>query len=274
MEFRKTMRSRLAGLAVLALLVAPAMAKAETTADTIKAKGKLVVGIQADNRPWGYTNTKGETEGFDADIANLFGKELGVPVEFTPLANAARIPALQTGRVDILFSTLAMIPERAKAVQFSMPYAANELMIVGPKATKITGYGDLNGMKVGLPKGTAQEPDLVKNSPKAELLRFDDDATTIQSLISGQVQAISAGQFYLPVMESRAPGVYEKKFTQFLIYNGAGTRLGEKEWNKTVNAFIEKAKSNGDLEKLYQKWMKMPVPEFPPSIEGIPYTVQ
>lgn len=258
----------------LAMVLSPKLSLADSTAETVKSRGKLVVGIQADNKPWGFTNSSGETEGFDADFAKLFGKELGVPVEFVPLANAARIPTLQTGRVDVLFSTLAMTAERAKAVQFSMPYAANELMIVGPKTAKMSGYDDLDGKKVGLPKGTTQESDLVKNAPKAELRRFDDDATTIQALISGQVDAISAGQFYLPVIEDRASGQYEKKFTQFLIYNGAGTRLGEKDWNKTVNDFIEKAKTNGELEKLYQKWMKMPVPDFPAKMEGIPYVVQ
>ena len=58
-------------------------------------------------------------------MANLFAKELGVAVEFSPLAVANRIPALVTGRVDVLFATMAMLPDRAKAVQYSKPYVAN-----------------------------------------------------------------------------------------------------------------------------------------------------
>src|SRR6202166_4351642 len=109
-----------AAIAAPALWTRPALA---ITPDEIKKKGKLIVGIQGDNPPWGFVNTSGKQEGFDADIAELFGKELGVPVEFVPLAVANRIPALTTGKVNILFATMAMFPDRAKAIQFSKPYA-------------------------------------------------------------------------------------------------------------------------------------------------------
>ena len=51
----------------------------------IKARGKVLVGIQGDNPPWGFVNSAGKQEGLDADIAELFAKELGVAVEFVPL---------------------------------------------------------------------------------------------------------------------------------------------------------------------------------------------
>ncbi|TGV48414.1 transporter substrate-binding domain-containing protein, partial [Mesorhizobium sp. M2D.F.Ca.ET.160.01.1.1] len=95
------------------------------------AKGTLVVGIQGDNAPWGFVNTSGVQDGFDADVANLFAKELGVKVQFQPLAVANRIPALTTGKVDILFATMAMTEERAKAIQYSKPYAANTISLYG-----------------------------------------------------------------------------------------------------------------------------------------------
>ena len=82
----------------------------------------MLIGIQGDNPPWGFVNASGKQDGFDADISALFAKELGVPAEFMPLEVANRIPALTSGRVDILFATMAMLPERAKAVQFSKPY--------------------------------------------------------------------------------------------------------------------------------------------------------
>jgi len=112
-------------LAGAALLAAPAVmirpAFAITPAE-IKAKGKVVIGIQGDNPPWGFVNSSGKQEGLDADIGELYGKFLGVPVEFVPLEVANRIPALTAGRVDVLFATMAMFPDRAKAVQFSKPY--------------------------------------------------------------------------------------------------------------------------------------------------------
>ena len=90
---------------------------ADTVAD-IKKKGSVVIGIQGDNSPWGFVNTSGTQDGFDADIGKLFAEHLGVKAEFVPLAVANRIPALTTGRVDVLFATMAMTAERAKAVQY------------------------------------------------------------------------------------------------------------------------------------------------------------
>src|SRR5476649_3049474 len=91
----------LGGTALLATMSGPAFA---ITPAEIRSKGKLVVGIQGDNPPWGFVNTSGKQEGFDADVGAAFAKELGVAVEFVPLAVANRIPALTSGRVDILFA--------------------------------------------------------------------------------------------------------------------------------------------------------------------------
>ncbi len=140
-------------LAAAALLVGTAFVCQSAVALTpaeIKAKGKLVVGIQGDNPPWGFVNSSGKQEGFDADIAELFGKELGAPVEFVPLAVANRIPALTTGRVDILFATMAMLPDRAKAVQFSKPYVANTMGLVAAKTTEIKTNADMGKFVIGV----------------------------------------------------------------------------------------------------------------------------
>ena len=57
------------------------------------------------------------------------------------------------------------------------------------------------------------------------------------------------------------------------LYNGACTRLGDRELNAAVNAFIDQMIANGDLDKPYQKWMNMAPPPFPASVEGVPFTV-
>ena len=97
-------------------------------------KGTVTIGIQGGNSPWGFVNTSGTQDGFDADIGRLFATELGVKTEFVPLAVVNRIPALTTGRVDVLFATMAMTAERAKAVQYSKPYVAIIIYLVSAKA--------------------------------------------------------------------------------------------------------------------------------------------
>jgi polar amino acid transport system substrate-binding protein len=246
------------------------------TLEDVKKKGAVVIGIQGDNAPWGYVDSSGKQDGIDADMGRAFAEYLGVKAEFVPLAVANRIPALTTGRVDILFATMAMLPERAKAVQYSKPYVANEITLVAAKATPISSNADMGKYVIGVPRSSTQDTQVTNNAPAGtEIRRFDDDAATIQALLSGQVQAVGANLFYPQRLNAAKPELsFEPKLHFSALYNGACTRLGEKEWNETVNKFVDQIKTNGKLAEFYAKWMKVPVPTFPDSVPGVPFAVQ
>ncbi len=273
--FRKVLSRRSLMLSGAALVVAAGLVQpaAAVTPQEIKTRGKIIVGIQGDNPPWGFVTSAGKQDGLDADIATLFAKELGVQVEFVPLEVNNRIPALTTGRVDVLFATMAMLPERAKAVQFSKPYVANAIVLIGPKSASIKTNEDMAKFSVGVAKGAAQDTQVTKNAPAGTTIRrYDGDAASLQALASGQVDTIGGNIFYMDRVEKARPGEFENKLEFQKLYNGACTRLGEKEINAAINTFIDKIRANGELKKVYDKWMKVPVPEFPASLEGISFT--
>jgi len=261
-------------LVTAALFITPT-ASAGTIED-IKAKGKIVIGIQAANPPWGFVDAStGNADGIDADMGKAFAKELGVKAEFVGLEVANRIPALTAGRVDVLFATMAMLPDRAKAVQYSKPYVANTIYLVAAKATPITSNADMSKYTIGVPRSSTQDTDVTKNAPQGtNILRFDNDAATIQALLSGQVQAVGANAFYVKRLnETKADG-YENKLQFTQLYNGACSRLGDKEMNAALNAFIDKMKASGELAKIQQKWMNSSMVNFPDSVEGVPFVAK
>ncbi|MGO8450639.1 transporter substrate-binding domain-containing protein [Rhizobium ruizarguesonis] len=267
-----TRRNAMLGAAALVAAVTLAQPAAAITPDEIKARGKIIVGIQGDNPPWGFLTSGGKQDGLDADIATLFAKELGVSVEFVPLEVNNRIPALTAGRVDVLFATMAMLPDRAKAVQFSKPYVANAIVLIGPKSAEIKTNADMAKFTVGVAKGAAQDTQVTKNAPPSTTIRrYDGDAASVQALVSGQVETLGGNIFYMDRVEKARPGEFENKLEFQKLYNGACTRLGEKEINAALNTFIDKIKANGELKTIYDKWMKVPVPEFPEKLEGIPF---
>ncbi|MBY5587309.1 transporter substrate-binding domain-containing protein [Rhizobium leguminosarum] len=267
-----TRRNAMLGAAALVAAVTLAQPAAAITPDEIKARGKIIVGIQGDNPPWGFVTSSGKQDGLDADIATLFAKELGVSVEFVPLEVNNRIPALTVGRVDVLFATMAMLPDRAKAVQFSKPYVANAIVLIGPKSAEIKTNADMAKFTVGVAKGAAQDTQVTKNAPAGTTIRrYDGDAPSVQALVSGQVETLGGNIFYMDRVEKARPGEFENKLEFQKLYNGACTRLGEKEINAALNTFIDKIKANGELKAVYDKWMKVPVPEFPETLEGIPF---
>ncbi|MEH7910965.1 transporter substrate-binding domain-containing protein [Rhizobium laguerreae] len=267
-----TRRNAMLGAAALVAAVTLAQPAAAITPDEIKARGKIIVGIQGDNPPWGFVTSGGKQDGLDADIAALFAKELGVSVEFVPLEVNNRIPALTAGRVDVLFATMAMLSDRAKAVQFSKPYVANAIVLIGPKSAEIKTNADMAKFTVGVAKGAAQDTQVTKNAPPSTTIRrYDGDAASVQALVSGQVETLGGNIFYMDRVEKARPGEFENKLEFQKLYNGACTRLGEKEINAALNTFIDKIKANGELKAVYDKWMKVPVPEFPETLEGIPF---
>ncbi|MBY5732907.1 transporter substrate-binding domain-containing protein [Rhizobium leguminosarum] len=267
-----TRRNAMLGAAALVAAVTLAQPAAAITPHEIKARGKIIVGIQGDNPPWGFVTSSGKQDGLDADIATLFAKELGVSVEFVPLEVNNRIPALTAGRVDVLFATMAMLPDRAKAVQFSKPYVANAIVLIGPKSAEIKTNADMAKFTVGVAKGAAQDTQVTKNAPAGTTIRrYDGDAPSVQALVSGQVETLGGNIFYMDRVEKARPGEFENKLEFQKLYNGACTRLGEKEINAALNTFIDKIKANGELKAVYDKWMKVPVPEFPETLEGIPF---
>src|SRR5690242_7783560 len=273
-NFHSRLIAGLVGIVGLAFVAAPTSSAG--TIDDIKAKGKIVIGIQAANPPWGFVDaTTGNADGIDADIGKAFAKELGVKAEFAGLEVANRIPALTSGRVDVLFSTMAMLPDRAKAVQYSKPYVASTIYLVAPKSTPIKTNADMGKLTIGVPRSSTQDTDVTKNAPAGtNILRFDNDASTIQALLSGQVQAVGGNAFYAKRLNDAKPDTFENKLEFTKLYNGACSRLGEKELNAALNAFIDKIKANGELAKIQQKWMGSSMTNFPDKVEGVPFVVQ
>ena len=256
----------------VALLGASASAQ---TLEAIRARGRVVVGVQADNPNWGFLGVQGQYQGIDPDVARLLGQDLGLPVEFVPVTNNNRFAALQTGRVDVLVASVGMLPDRAKSVQFSKPYAPNETIVVAAKTTVAAGLPDLAKLTVGVPRGAIMDTQLTQRSPSGtRILRFDDDSANLQALLSGQVEAIGANLLYLSRLDAVRPGAFEKKFVISALYQGMATRLGDKAWNAYLNAFVEKTAASGAIAATYKQWTGLEMIELPASIEGVPFTVQ
>ena len=107
-------------LAVLSLSFAPAQAD---TLDNIKKAGKVRIAIDTAIPPFGMTDDRLQPTGSDVDTAQLLAKDLGVSLEIVTTTGPTRIPMLQTDKADLVVSTLSITPDRAKVIDFSIPYA-------------------------------------------------------------------------------------------------------------------------------------------------------
>ena len=249
------------GLGATLSLLAP-FASAQTVAD-IKKKGEITVGMLVDFPPYGTMNTSNQPDGYDADVAKLLAKDLGVKLNLVPVTGPNRIPFLLTNKLDLLVASLAITPERAKQVQFSNPYAAATIVLYGDKKANIKAPADLKGKRIGVARASTQDVALTAIAPEGtEIRRFDDDASGMQALISGQVDAIGASTTVAAQIAKRVPpNTFEDKFILRQQQMGVAMRPDQAELLKTVNDFVAKNTANGELNKLYQKWLGTDMPK-------------
>ena len=249
------------GLGATLSLLAP-FASAQTVAD-IKKKGEITVGMLVDFPPYGTMNTSNQPDGYDADVAKLLAKDLGVKVNLVPVTGPNRIPFLLTNKLDLLVASLAITPERAKQVQFSTPYAAATIVLYGDKKANIKAPADLKGKRVGVARASTQDVALTAIAPEGtDIRRFDDDASAMQALISGQVDAIGCSVTVAAQIAKRVPAnTFENKFNLLQQAMGIALRPGQDELTKAVNDFVARNTANGELNKLYQKWLGADLPK-------------
>lgn len=161
------------------------------TLDEIKASGKVVIGVFSDKAPFGYVDENGTYQGYDVYFAERIGKDLGVNVEYVSTDPASRVEFAATGKVDIILANFTQTPDRAKQVDFALPYMKVMLGVVSPDSALITDVAQLNGKTLIVVKGTTAETYFQENHPEITLQKYDDYADAYNALLDGRGDAFS-----------------------------------------------------------------------------------
>lgn len=258
-----TRRAFALGAVALSLAAASFPAAAADTLKEIQSRKKLLVAIDLSVPPYGMTDANMQPQGSDVDVARALAKDMGVPLEIVQVSGPNRIPFLMTHKADLVISSFAVTPERAKVVAFSAPYSVNQLVIGAPKATPVAKLADLDGKRVAVVRGNLQDLVLTKQAPKgATLVRYEDDATANTALIAGQVDAIGTPSFTVQTLAQKNPAKnLEVKFMVSATPLAIGLRKNEPELMAWVNTWIEKNTANGVLNKIYKQHMGIDLPD-------------
>jgi polar amino acid transport system substrate-binding protein len=230
--------------------------------DDIKAAKKLRVAIDLGLPPYGMTDDKMQPTGSDVETAKLLAKDLGVEFELVPTTGATRIPSLQTGKADVVISTLSVTAERAKVIDFSPAYAPLRTVLAGMKSINVKTIADLDGKTVGTTRGTTHDTYLSQNVKNAKIVRYEDDATTAQAFVSGQVDLFTTGELLLGPIAARNPSrQLELKFVLETFKLAVGVKQGETRLLQTVSDWVKTNLKNGKLNEIYKKYHGSDLPD-------------
>ncbi|MGN8086081.1 transporter substrate-binding domain-containing protein [Ralstonia sp. 22086] len=258
---RRTFFHAVMAVSALVALLPGRPAHADALTNIHKA-GVIRVAIPNDFPPFGSLGPDLKLQGYDIDMAGLIAKELGVKAELVPVTSTNRIPFLTTGKVDVVISSLGKNAERAKVIDFSQAYAPFPKSVYGPKDVSIKAPADLAGKTIGVTRGSTEDLALSALAPaSATIKRYEDNNATAQSYLIGQVQLVTLGNIVANAVNERTKlRQLDVKFPVEDTPCYVGVAKGEPALLDKVNVIITKLKTDGRLNDLSQRWIKMPLP--------------
>jgi len=165
----------------------------ESSLEQALRRGVLRVGMST-FVPWAMKDKAGKLIGFEIDVATRLAKDMGIKAEFVPTKWAGIIPALLTGKFDVIIGGMGILPKRNLKVNFSVPYDHSGMSMVANKelAAGFTSLEDFNSPNVVLSVRLGATPvDAAKKyMSKAQLRMFDDESQAVQEVINGKAHAM------------------------------------------------------------------------------------
>ncbi|MCV2217099.1 ABC transporter substrate-binding protein [Thauera sp. Sel9] len=245
---------RLATLLALSLL--SGLAQADRL-DDIKKNGVLRVAAFDSNPPFGFIDPQTrQIAGLDVDYAKELADRLGVKLELVPTNPANRIPLLTANKVDVVLANFTITEERAKQVNFSIPYFASGQQFIARKGT-LSSPEQLGSLRIGVDKGTTNEIVLREKYPSAKLVAYDDTPFAFTALRNGNVQAITQDGPKLVGLLANVPDRDKYEIPPFSISDdliGAGLPKGEQRLTEFVNDSLRELEASGRAQAIYDTW--------------------
>ncbi len=220
-------------------------------------EGKLIVGSDLDYAP--FESLKGdEPEGFDIDLVNAIGRELGLTVEYKKEIFDTLIPTLKAGgKFDMVASAMTILPDRKEEIDFTDPYFDSNQSIAMKQGSTYAAPADLKGKKVGVQSGTTGEEWANENLKPAgaEIVPFKGTTDAFAALQAGNVDAVVND---LPVSAEQVKDASRGLAVVAQIPTGEQYGFGVSKDNPALRDAINKAlagiKASGEYDEIYTKW--------------------
>ena len=233
----------------------------EAMLEQVLKRGVLRIGMST-FVPWAIQDKSGNFVGFEIDVANRLAQDMGVKTEFIPTKWSGIIPALLTGKFDIIIGGMGIRPERNLKVNFSIPYDYTGMSIVAHKklASGFTKLGDFNNPAVSIAArtGTTAAAAAKQWMPKAKLRLFDDESQAIQDLLLGRVHAVVASAplpaFQAIVNPDKLFLPLKEDFTREPI--GFAIRKGDVDSLNFLDNWIRVVEAEGWLKERKHYWFE------------------
>ncbi len=243
----------------LLLLICGLLAVALAGCGPRPATRDLVVGMDLSYPPFESIDATGKPSGVSVDLAHALGARLDRPVRIENIPFVGLIPALKSGKIDVVISSMTDTEERRKSIDFSEPYLFTGLALLTGKASGIRSIADvdLDGRTVAVRQGTTGEIWARGHIKNAKILSLEKEASAVLEVIQGRADAFIYDQMSVWQNWQKHPDATAAVLDPIQRESwAAGLRKGDDGLREQVNVFLDAFRAEGGFEKLGDKYLK------------------
>lgn len=229
-------------------------------------KTSLKVGMALNYSPFETQNRNNQPDGASVMLANELGKSLGVTVEIIDIAYPNLISSLETGKIDLLISSMCIAEDQLEQIEFSEPYTSSSLCMLVYKDSKVKTPADLNDPSVIIVSKTGTVGALwaAKNVPQAQIRNIDDEDNAVSEVAKGNADVFIYDTLSIIHQHENYPDTTCLVFEH--LPNTQGWAIGVKKGNHALldqtNLFIQNAKTDGTFDRIRDLYLKDEVESF------------
>jgi len=228
------------------------------SAATAIAAPPLRIGMELSYPPFEMTDPQGRPTGVSVRLAEALGTHLGREIVIENVAFDGLIPALKTGKIDCIISSLTATPERARAIAFSEPYLKTGLALLVGMHSPVHSAADLDvrGRTIAVKKGTTGHQYAATSLKQARVLVLDKEAAAVMEVAQGKADAFLYDSLSVFRNQRRHPDTTRAILQPFREETWAiGLRPGDDELRRQINEFLEAFRAAGGFERLGDEFL-------------------
>jgi polar amino acid transport system substrate-binding protein len=253
------------GIIFLAIVLLIGVLLSACTQQTNDEAKKIVMGLDETFAPMGFRDANGEIVGFDVDLANEMASRNGWDLEFQPIDWSMKETELNAGNIDLIWNGYTITDARKEMVDFSTPYLKNAQVIVVLNDSPIKTIADLKGKAVATQAESSSldaaraEAGFIESLKDGKLIEYATFNDVFNDLESKRTEAIIVDEvmarYYMNNKGEEGYRVLDEDLGPEEF--GIGVRKDDADLLKEINAALEKMKSDGKYDEIYEKWFSV-----------------
>lgn len=226
----------------------------------IKERGRLIVGVKYDSKPFGYVDEKGRLKGYDIELAHMIARQLlgnEKKVSFKQVNHHNRISKLNSGEVDMVIATMTVTPQRNNIVKFSVPYYTTGQAVMVRKTSSIRSIGELNDKKVITILNTTGEKNLRYFAPEAIVQGYRTYDEGFKALQNKLADAMTADEGFLAgyAIDNPSFKILPQRYTNEYYAIAFRKDPSSDNLKNDIDTILLSFRKDGTLNSLKHKWL-------------------